>query len=121
MGTALAAILAACRPLGWFLRILNGGLTTILLGLGIGLGAYHTAVEHHWVEPPHACLNARMDGNTIEEVKYEILHEVNVPCNVVGWRFLGLSMTEYSLMAFLFLWLSSLVSMGRLWRERNYP
>lgn len=116
MGAAVASALSINtfnRPL----RLLFGSITTLILVTGLVISAYHMAVERGWVEPPHSCLNAIMDGNTLEEVKYEILHEKNVPCNVVSFRFLGLSMTEWSLLLFLGLCLISLSSLFSLWKK----
>jgi disulfide bond formation protein DsbB len=98
------SLAAAVKP------VLNRCIERMFLGAlwlacatGIGVAGYHVGVEHKWIEPPRACLNAYMDGNSLEEVKAEIMNEPVVPCDRVAWSMFGLSMTDYSLLLFLLL------------------
>lgn len=84
-------------------RLMLFAAASIGAAIGVGIAGHHVAVEHKWVELPQACMNAYMDGNTLEEVKAEIMNEPVVPCDRVAWKFLGLSMTEYSFLLFVML------------------
>jgi disulfide bond formation protein DsbB len=102
---AIAAARGAPRPL-----LLAGLAILALAALGnAGLGAYHAGVEWHFFQGPTDCTgpvgNLGSAGSLLDRLDTVKV----VQCDVVQWRFLGLSLAGYNvlislLMAAIALW-----------------
>ena len=57
-----------------------------------GIGAYHVAVEHGWVEASDACAASTTATGSLEELKQQIMNAPLVSCADVGASFAGISM-----------------------------
>jgi disulfide bond formation protein DsbB len=84
-------------------------LATVLIGVVLlgsasaAMGAYHVAVEQHWVV---AQCDARLDANQ------SLIFDVNAPlvvprCDEIQWQLWGISMAGYNAIISLFLALAS--------------
>ena len=88
---ACAAALHAPRPL------LVGGLAILVLAAlaNAVLGTYHAGVEWKFWPGPTSCTGAALNlggGSLLDQLdKVKV-----VPCDVVQWRFLGLSLAGYN-------------------------
>lgn len=63
--------------------------------------AYHVAVEHKWLEMPGSCQSKIVldDTPTYEEIQAQLMAQSHVArCDVVSFRFLGLSIAEWNLL-----------------------
>lgn len=98
----------------WLMILLSGAALVIirlskfllLMGaliftLGAGITAYHVAIEHQWVDLPESCKSSiKLDDTpTYEELREQLLAQDHIPhCDVVPFRFLGLSIAEWNLL-----------------------
>lgn len=74
----------------------------VLIGAAL-MGAYHVAVEQHWVM---AQCDARIDMDDIRPFDFE--GEVTVPkCDEIAWSLLGVSMAGYNALISFFFALAS--------------
>jgi disulfide bond formation protein DsbB len=81
----------------------------VLIGLvmlgSASMGAYHVAVEQHWVI---AQCDARLDAGAISVMDFDA--ELVVPrCDEIAWSLFGISMAGYNAIISLLLALSSFV------------
>ncbi len=97
----------------WLMIILAGSALLIkklsrfllLMGLliftvSVGITSYHVAVEHKWVDAPESCQSKIVldDTPTYEEIRAQLMAQDHVArCDVVPFRFLGLSIAEWNL------------------------
>jgi disulfide bond formation protein DsbB len=97
----IAAVLAGKYPRAAFAALLAAGLA---FGVGVGISGFHIGVEHDWWEGLKTCgLNVGPPPNaTMEELKKYFENTPIVDCKVAGWRFLGVSLTEWNFLASLF-------------------
>lgn len=77
-------------------------LLAILYIINSGIAFYQVAVEHHWVAPPSQCQHKKLSGNSIEEMREQLLNTEVVRCDQVQWSFLGISMAGYNTLYCLF-------------------
>lgn len=77
-------------------------LLAILFLINAGIALYQVAVEQRWVEPPTQCKSKKLAGNSIEELREELLNTDVVRCDQVQWSFLGISMAGYNVLYCLF-------------------
>jgi disulfide bond formation protein DsbB len=92
--TAIAAARGAPRPL-----LLAGLAVLALAALGnAGLGFYHAGVEWHYFAGPADCTgpvgNLGSAGNLLQRLDTTKV----ILCDVVQWRFLGLSLAGYNVL-----------------------
>lgn len=103
----VAALLAWSRrnnsqtPIGHTLQIMCDAAAACAMLVGVGLAIYHTGVEYTWWHAPTAC----SASNTSALLSSNDLLNFDSPaaappiaCNVVLWRFLGLSMAAWNAM-----------------------
>lgn len=100
--SAAAFLIARFRPSTVRLAALAPGL--VLLGAA-AMGAYHVAVEQHWVI---AQCDARIDPNDIRPMDFEGTFEVP-RCDEIAWSLWGVSMAGWNAIASLVLALMSFV------------
>ena len=60
-----------------------------------GIGAYHAGIEYGWFVGPRTC-SGNIDGNTIAELKRQLLVQPVVRCDEVAWSLLGISLAGYN-------------------------
>jgi disulfide bond formation protein DsbB len=101
VGVSLAAVLVTrLRPDWMRWTILAIGL--VLLG-SAAMGAYHVAVEQHWVI---AQCDARIDMDDIRPLEFN--ETIEAPrCDEIAWQWLGISMAGYNAIVSLVLALAS--------------
>jgi len=103
IGVSLAAFLVASwRPGSARWMALLVGL--VLLG-SAAMGAYHVAVEQHWVI---AQCDARIDPNDIRPMNFD--EPLEAPrCDEIAWQMLGVSMAGWNMLVSLLMALASFV------------
>jgi disulfide bond formation protein DsbB len=82
-------------------------LSKLLLLMGLlvfivsaGITSYHVAIEHKWVPIPESCQSKIVldDTPTYEELREQLMAQEHVTrCDIVPFRFLGLSIAEWNL------------------------
>ncbi len=107
----LAVLIAVLARMGAPRGVLLAGLALIALAAlcNAGYGAYHAGVEWKFWQGPTSCTGAALNlgggGSLLDQLdKVKV-----VPCDVVQWRFLGISLAGYNalislLMAALAMW-----------------
>ncbi len=73
------------------------GLCALTFLIGAGLAVFHTGVERHWWLGTSGCAIAPLDGNSVEDLREQLLHMAVARCDQISWTFLGLSMTNYNI------------------------
>lgn len=73
-------------------------LLAILYVINAGIAFYQVAVEHRWIEPPSQCQSKKLSGNSIEEMREQLLNTETVRCDHVQWSLFGLSMAGYNVL-----------------------
>ena len=91
----------------------------ILYVINAGIAFYQVAVEHHWVEPPTQCQNKKLSGNSIEEMREQLLNTETVRCDHVQWSLFGISMAGYNALYCLFLGIIAFYFLRRQKKERK--
>ncbi|MDB5537691.1 MAG: Periplasmic thiol:disulfide oxidoreductase DsbB, required for DsbA reoxidation [Devosia sp.] len=91
----LAAILLTWNRLPLAVWYLAMAIATAIFAWGAFMGAYHAGVEWGFWPGPTACT-----GTGIGEISFDALSDLNsarvVPCDVVQFRFLGISLAGYN-------------------------
>lgn len=98
----------------WLMILLAGSALVVkrlsrfllLMGLlvfitSVGITSYHVAVEHKWVSAPESCQSKIVldDTPTYEEIRAQLMAQDHVVrCDIVPFRFLGLSIAEWNLL-----------------------
>ncbi len=67
-------------------------LVILLITIAGALGVYHAGVEWKWWPGPEACTGARVEFNGLEGIN----DKGTVRCDLVQWRFAGLSLAGYN-------------------------
>lgn len=70
-------------------------LITLCFAITAGIAAYHSGVEYGWFEGPTAC-SGSIDGDTVEELKQQLLAQPIVLCEEVQWSLFGISLAGYN-------------------------
>jgi disulfide bond formation protein DsbB len=87
--------------------------------INAGIAFYQVAVEHRWVEVPTQCQNKKLFGNSIEELREQLLNTETVRCDQVQWSLFGISMAGYNALYCLFWGLFSLYFLRKQKTERR--
>jgi len=97
---ALAALAWRDRP--WRRTALLALTGVVLLG-GFAVAAYHVGVEQHWWGSAFcaASPDAAIGTMSLADLKAQLTAKPEKPCDVVDWRFFGLSMATYNVGLFL--------------------
>jgi disulfide bond formation protein DsbB len=99
--------LAAFLPVPSRVRFALGILCGLLFLADGGIAFYHTGVELKWFPGPTACAGSGSVGQTLEEMRAEIMSAALVPCDQPMAKFLGLSMASWNaIYTFLFAWVT---------------
>lgn len=102
----MAIFVVGCAQLFFpFLKAASQKITLLLAILYLvnaGIASYQVAVEHRWVSPPSQCQHKKLSGNSIEEMREQLLNTEIVRCDQVQWSFLGISMAGYNALYCLF-------------------
>jgi len=70
-------------------------MISIAFATTAGIGAYHAGVEYGWFVGPTSC-SGNIDGNTVAELKRQLLAQPVVRCDKVAWSLLGISLAGYN-------------------------
>lgn len=109
-----AGLWGALRHGGWVERSVDTLCVfafALLFAVSGGLAFYHVAVEQHWVAGPDTCTARHFAGMTLAEITKALMTAPPVRCDVVQWRFLGVSLAGWNVvlsMAMIALALASL-------------
>ena len=111
---ATVALATGVRGAGWWIALL-----AVIFFLSAGLGGYHVAVEHGWLEGPTACTGpAGVGAKTAEEFAKMIEQRQAVQCDQVPWSLMGISLAGFNFLASLLLLLLCASGFGHLLKER---
>ncbi len=115
---AVGVALQVSRPVigRWPSKLAIAALAAIFL-FGAGLAAYHAGVEWDFWPGPPTCSGAGAGPVTLESLEAALSGQTRiVPCDEAAWRFLGVSMAGYNVLASLVLAVLSVLALRR--RER---
>ena len=73
-------------------------LIALSFAVTAGIGAYHAGVEYGWFAGPTAC-SGTISGNTVEELKRQLMAQPVVRCDEVAWSLFGVSLAGYNFLA----------------------
>jgi disulfide bond formation protein DsbB len=73
-------------------------LIALSFAVTAGIGAYHAGVEYGWFAVPTACSDT-ISGNTVEELKRQLMAQPVVRCDEVAWSLFGVSLAGYNFLA----------------------
>ena len=73
-------------------------LIALSFAVTAGIGAYHAGVEYGWFAVPTAC-SGTISGNTVEELKRQLMAQPVVRCDEVAWSLFGVSLAGYNFLA----------------------
>lgn len=113
----LAGIVLADRRAS---RFLLGVSALIFLGSAV-LALYHLAVEQHWIAGPTACTGGTSGAHSAEELRQLLLARQPVSCDQPAWRFIGVSLAGWNVLASLLISLFSAIAFRRLGPPRPEP
>jgi len=88
----LGAVFAKTPRTLWILAVLCG----LLLLAETGIAFYHAGVELGWFPGPSACTSNASRGETLEEMRRELMNAPLVPCNQPMLQVLGISMAGWN-------------------------
>lgn len=92
---SLAALMLLRRDRDHWARALVALCGAGLL-VGAGIAAYHVGIEEAWWPGPTSCTSSGAEATSIEALLAQIEATPVVLCDVVQWRFLGISMAGYN-------------------------
>jgi disulfide bond formation protein DsbB len=77
------------------------GAVALVYAVSAGLSFYHTGVEYgYWPGPAICSGGAPLDGLNLDDLAASLSEKASAPsCEDVQWRFLGVSMAGYNLLA----------------------
>jgi disulfide bond formation protein DsbB len=105
-----AAIVVALIALGvqprWY-RQPAMWLIVLLFLASTGLGAYHVAVEQHWIAGPTACTGGIGGASSPDQLLKMLQSRQPVQCDVPQWSFHGLTLAGLDVIASLILFVFS--------------
>jgi disulfide bond formation protein DsbB len=73
-------------------------LIALSFAVTAGIGAYHAGVEYGWFAVPTAC-SGTISGNTVEELKRQLMAQPVVGCDEIAWSLFGVSLAGYNFLA----------------------
>lgn len=72
-------------------------LSALAFAIGAAIAGFHTGVERGWWTGLASCGDALLPENaTVEQLQAYIMNRPVVRCDVAGWKFMGLSMSNYN-------------------------
>jgi len=94
-GVALIGLLGNVQKESHAIALLS--ICVLSFSAGFLLSLYHVGVEHHLFSLTAAC-GGRDDltGETVETLRQQLMGAPVVRCDIVAWRFLGRSLTEFN-------------------------
>jgi disulfide bond formation protein DsbB len=111
-----AAIVVALLALGlrgrWY-RQPAMWLIVLLFAASTCLGAYHVAIEQHWIAGPTACTGGIGGASSPDQLLKMLQSRQPVQCDVVQWSIFGVSLAGLNLIASLVLLVFSFVAARR--------
>ena len=78
-------------------RLWTGAAALAILVSG-AIGLFHAGVEYGWFAVPTAC-SGTISGNTVEELKRQLMAQPVVRCDEVAWSLFGVSLAGYNFLA----------------------
>ena len=85
--------------------------------IGTGIAVFHSGVERHWWAGTDGCVVQPMtqkdDEPDVAALRAQLLHTAVARCDVIDFTFLGLSMANWNVFAFLFMAVFSWVASSR--------
>lgn len=78
-------------------------LIVLLFAVSAGLGAYHVAVEQHWIAGPTACTGGVGVASSPDQLLKMLQSRQPVQCDVPQWSFHGITLAGLNLIASLIL------------------
>jgi disulfide bond formation protein DsbB len=96
------AAVIALGAIGVFAPLAEGGQRAMLLlcaagfATACGFGVYHAGVEYGWFAGPDGCTGIGVTGNSIEELRKQLIAAPVVRCDEVPWSLFGISLAGYN-------------------------
>jgi disulfide bond formation protein DsbB len=88
-------------------------LIVLLFVVSTCLGAYHVAVEQHWVAGPTACTGGIGGASSPDQLLKMLQARQPVQCDVVQWSIFGISLAGFNVIASIVLAVFSFVMARR--------
>ncbi|HEX4192260.1 MAG TPA: disulfide bond formation protein B [Stellaceae bacterium] len=88
-------------------------LLVLLFAVSTGLGAYHVAVEQHWVAGPTACTGGIGGASSPDQLLKMLQARQPVQCDVVQWSIFGISLAGLNFIASIVLTVFALIMVRR--------
>jgi disulfide bond formation protein DsbB len=99
------------------IQVMAAFLCAGLLFLDAGIALYHTGVEYHWFPGPSGCTSTSTGGETIEELRAQIMNAPAVTCDQAMAYIFGLSMAAWNFLAALVAHVVTLYAALQLWKK----
>lgn len=114
-----AAIAALALPVAFFVKssrllVCAAWFCLLLLLADAGIAGYHAGVEWGVIPGPSSCSNPGGGGQTIEEMRAEIMNAPLVPCDQAMAHVLGLSLAAWNALAALAMAALSFVALRKI-------
>jgi len=100
IAAALSLLALAWRPYRGQTSLLLALCAAIYIG-GAGLAFYHSGVEMHWWKGTDGCESQILQSASIDELREALLKAAEPRCDVIQGTLLGLSLTNWNVLAFL--------------------
>lgn len=81
------------------IQLIAAFLCAALFFTDAGIAFYHTGVEYGWFPGPSGCTNSATGGESIEELRAQIMNAPLVSCDQAMIHVLGLSMAAWNFLA----------------------
>jgi disulfide bond formation protein DsbB len=73
------------------------GACALAFVIGAGIAAFHVGVEQHWWEGTSACgTTLGGAGQSLDELRRQLLEQPVVRCDEIAWSLFGISMAGYN-------------------------
>ncbi len=72
------------------------GIVCLLLLAELGVALYQVAIELHWAPLPAMCKAPTLSGQTIDELRQQLMAQPHIACDKVQWQLFGISMAGYN-------------------------
>lgn len=92
-------------------------LAAVAFLAGAGIAGYHFGVEQHWWAGTSGCTGDFHAGQSLEDLKAQLMAAPLVRCDEVSWAIFGVSITAYNVLWSLVLAAATLYAVGRLRKE----
>ena len=88
------------------------GVVCLLLLAELGVALFQVAVELRWVPLPEVCKAPALAGQTIDELRQQLMAQPHVACDKVQWQLFGVSMAGFNSIYSLGLLLIAIFGLG---------